>query len=142
MCKKEPACSSEKQRLLVQHYHPYYSTCSLKTRPSHLIRLLLCTLALAVCLGATETSATSHSGDLCVEDNSNGEESFCTIQSSTMAGDGERERTFIMIKPDGVHRGLVGEIVKRFEQKGFHLVAMKFMWVSQLSVHETKINPD
>merc|ERR1711877_78702 len=37
------------------------------------------------------------------------------------------ERTFIMIKPDGVQRGLVGEIIKRFEQKGFQLVALKFM---------------
>eukprot|EP00543_Licmophora_paradoxa_P011209 CAMPEP_0202458248 /NCGR_PEP_ID=MMETSP1360-20130828/23367_1 /ASSEMBLY_ACC=CAM_ASM_000848 /TAXON_ID=515479 /ORGANISM="Licmophora paradoxa, Strain CCMP2313" /LENGTH=148 /DNA_ID=CAMNT_0049078699 /DNA_START=55 /DNA_END=501 /DNA_ORIENTATION=+ len=35
------------------------------------------------------------------------------------------ERTYIMIKPDGVQRGLVGEIVKRFEQKGYKLVAMK-----------------
>ncbi|RWS02451.1 Nucleoside diphosphate kinase A 1-like protein [Dinothrombium tinctorium] len=32
-----------------------------------------------------------------------------------------------MIKPDGVHRGLVGDIIKRFEQKGFKLVALKFM---------------
>ena len=39
------------------------------------------------------------------------------------------ERSFIMVKPDGVQRGLVGEIVKRFEQKGFKLVAMKFMKV-------------
>ena len=31
-----------------------------------------------------------------------------------------------MVKPDGVQRGLVGEIVKRFEQKGFKLVALKF----------------
>merc|ERR1712122_114833 len=37
------------------------------------------------------------------------------------------ERTFIMIKPDGVQRGLVGTIIQRFEQKGFKLVAMKFM---------------
>lgn len=37
------------------------------------------------------------------------------------------ERTFIMIKPDGVHRALVGDIIKRFEQKGFKLVAMKFL---------------
>merc|ERR1711990_609386 len=37
------------------------------------------------------------------------------------------ERTFIMLKPDAVHRGLVGDIIKRFEQKGFKLVAMKFM---------------
>ncbi|XP_065197478.1 nucleoside diphosphate kinase B-like [Sycon ciliatum] len=36
------------------------------------------------------------------------------------------ERTFIMIKPDGVQRGLIGEILGRFERKGFKLVAMKF----------------
>ena len=35
-----------------------------------------------------------------------------------------------MVKPDGVQRGLVGKIIKRFEAKGFKLVAMKFMWVS------------
>ena len=39
------------------------------------------------------------------------------------------ERTFIMIKPDGVQRGLVGEIISRFEKKGFKLVAMKVMQV-------------
>ncbi|MEA5037772.1 Nucleoside diphosphate kinase [bioreactor metagenome] len=36
------------------------------------------------------------------------------------------ERTFVMIKPDGVQRGLVGEILSRFENKGFKLVAAKF----------------
>lgn len=41
------------------------------------------------------------------------------------------ERTFIMIKPDGVKRGLVAEIVKRFEQRGYKLVAMKMMQVSK-----------
>ncbi|XP_011363404.1 nucleoside diphosphate kinase A [Pteropus vampyrus] len=41
------------------------------------------------------------------------------------------ERTFIAIKPDGVQRQLVGEIIKRFEQKGFRLVAMKFMQASE-----------
>jgi len=35
------------------------------------------------------------------------------------------ERTYIMIKPDGVQRGLCGEIIKRFEAKGLKLVAMK-----------------
>lgn len=35
------------------------------------------------------------------------------------------ERTYIMIKPDGVQRGLIGNIIVRFEQKGFKLVAMK-----------------
>ena len=39
------------------------------------------------------------------------------------------ERSFIMVKPDGVQRGLIGEIVKRFEQRGFKLVAMKFLKV-------------
>ncbi|XP_054026882.1 nucleoside diphosphate kinase [Dryobates pubescens] len=41
------------------------------------------------------------------------------------------ERTFIAIKPDGVQRGLVGDIIKRFEQKGFRLVAMKFLHASE-----------
>ncbi len=41
------------------------------------------------------------------------------------------ERTFIMIKPDGVQRNLVGEIVSRFETKGFTLVGMKLMQVSR-----------
>ena len=41
------------------------------------------------------------------------------------------ERTFLAIKPDGVQRGLVGEIVRRFETKGFTLVGMKFMKVSR-----------
>merc|ERR1712166_508734 len=36
-----------------------------------------------------------------------------------------KERTFIMLKPDAVQRGIVGEIVTRFEEKGFKLVAMK-----------------
>lgn len=44
-----------------------------------------------------------------------------------------KERTFIMIKPDGVHRGLVGKIMQRFEEKGFKLVALKFTRVSFLN---------
>jgi nucleoside-diphosphate kinase len=35
------------------------------------------------------------------------------------------ERTFLAIKPDGVQRGLVGEIIGRFERKGFKLVGLK-----------------
>ncbi|NSL52296.1 nucleoside-diphosphate kinase [Calidifontibacillus erzurumensis] len=41
------------------------------------------------------------------------------------------ERTFIMVKPDGVQRNLVGEIVSRFEKKGFKLVGAKLMTVSK-----------
>ncbi|XP_075229998.1 nucleoside diphosphate kinase [Lycorma delicatula] len=49
--------------------------------------------------------------------------------SSAMAAN--KERTFLMVKPDGVQRGLVGKIIKRFENKGFKLVAMKFTWPSE-----------
>lgn len=35
------------------------------------------------------------------------------------------ERTYIMIKPDGVQRNLVGEIIARFEKKGYKLAALK-----------------
>ncbi len=41
------------------------------------------------------------------------------------------ERTFIAIKPDGVQRGLVSEIIGRFERKGFTLAGMKLMMVSR-----------
>jgi nucleoside-diphosphate kinase len=41
------------------------------------------------------------------------------------------ERTFIAIKPDGVQRGLVGQIITRFERKGFKLVGLKLMKVSR-----------
>ena len=41
------------------------------------------------------------------------------------------ERTFIMIKPDGVQRNLVGEIIRRFEAKGFTLVGLKMLAVSR-----------
>lgn len=37
------------------------------------------------------------------------------------------EKTYLMVKPDGVQRGLVGEIVSRFEKKGLKLVAAKLM---------------
>jgi nucleoside-diphosphate kinase len=41
------------------------------------------------------------------------------------------DKTFIMVKPDGVQRGLIAPIVQRFEQKGFKLLAMKFVKPSQ-----------
>ncbi|TVP68828.1 MAG: nucleoside-diphosphate kinase [Leptolyngbya sp. LCM1.Bin17] len=41
------------------------------------------------------------------------------------------ERTFLMIKPDGVQRGLVSDIIGRFETKGFTLVGMKLTSVSR-----------
>ena len=40
----------------------------------------------------------------------------------------ETERTYIMLKPDAVRRGLVGEIIGRIEKKGFKIVDMKMFY--------------
>lgn len=54
------------------------------------------------------------------------------------------ERTLIIIKPDAVQRHLAGEIITRFEKKGFKLVAARFMKISEqlarthYAVHEDK----
>lgn len=40
------------------------------------------------------------------------------------------ERTLILLKPDAVQRGLVGQVLSRFEQKGLKIVAMKLMQIS------------
>merc|ERR1711956_140902 len=81
--------------------------------------LLSLTLVLSIALAASQTLPcdTSQESNPKTLDN-----------NSKMAGN--RERTFIMLKPDAVQRGLVGEIIKRFEQKGFKLVAMKMMHAS------------
>ncbi len=41
------------------------------------------------------------------------------------------ERTLVLVKPDGVQRGLIGEVIARLERRGLRLVAAKFMQVSQ-----------
>lgn len=40
------------------------------------------------------------------------------------------EQTFLMIKPDGVQRGLIGKIITRLEQKGYRLAAMKMLQIT------------
>ena len=40
------------------------------------------------------------------------------------------ERTLVLVKPDGVQRGLIGEVISRLEHRGLRLVAAKFMAVS------------
>jgi len=55
----------------------------------------------------------------------------CDSPSTPSKMSANQERTFIMLKPDAVHRGLVGEIIKRFEAKGFKLVAMKMKHASE-----------
>jgi nucleoside-diphosphate kinase len=41
------------------------------------------------------------------------------------------ERTLVLVKPDGVQRRLVGEVITRFERRGLHLVALKLMRVDR-----------
>jgi nucleoside-diphosphate kinase len=41
------------------------------------------------------------------------------------------ERTFVMVKPDGVQRGLVGEVISRLEDRGLKLVGAKFMQIDE-----------
>ena len=81
--------------------------------------LLSLTLVLSIALAASQTLPCDSS-----------QESNPKTLDNTSKMAGNRERTFIMLKPDAVQRGLVGEIIKRFEQKGFKLVAMKMMHAS------------
>mmetsp|Transcript_7530 Transcript_7530/g.46295 ORF Transcript_7530/g.46295 Transcript_7530/m.46295 type:complete len:149 (-) Transcript_7530:27-473(-) len=46
------------------------------------------------------------------------------------------ERTYVMIKPDGVQRGLVGKIIQRFEEKGYFLKALKMKMVEKSLAEE------
>ena len=54
------------------------------------------------------------------------------------------ERTFVMVKPDGVQRGLIGEILGRLERRGLKVVGLKLLQVSDelarrhYAVHEGK----
>lgn len=46
----------------------------------------------------------------------------------------KREKTFVMIKPDGVMRGLVGTIISKFEHRGLKIVAMKMIQPTETQV--------
>jgi len=54
------------------------------------------------------------------------------------------EKTFVMVKPDGTQRGLIGEVIARLERRGLKMTAAKFMQVSQelaethYGIHEGK----
>ncbi|MEM3396021.1 MAG: nucleoside-diphosphate kinase [Thermoplasmata archaeon] len=41
------------------------------------------------------------------------------------------ERTFVMLKPDAVQRGVCGEIIARFERRGLKIVGMKMLWIKR-----------
>lgn len=54
------------------------------------------------------------------------------------------ERTLILVKPDGVQRGLIGQVISRFENRGLKLIGMKFIQMSEelakrhYAIHEGK----
>ncbi|XP_058510372.1 nucleoside diphosphate kinase, mitochondrial [Solea solea] len=54
-----------------------------------------------------------------------------TGHRSTSSSPDIRERTLIAVKPDGVQRRLVGKVIQRFEQRGFKLVGLKMLQVSE-----------
>jgi len=53
-----------------------------------------------------------------------------------MKFDGIYEKTIIIVKPDGVQRGLIGEVVKRLETKGLKIVGLKMMYLSEEKLRE------
>ncbi len=46
------------------------------------------------------------------------------------------ERSLVLLKPDAIQRGLVGEVTRRFEQKGLRLIGMKMMRLDEAIIHE------
>ncbi|XP_077558213.1 uncharacterized protein LOC144173830 [Haemaphysalis longicornis] len=56
---------------------------------------------------------------------------YASMSSSVQAF---RERTFIIVNPDGVQRGLIGKIISRFEKNGFKLVAMKLIQANEATL--------
>jgi nucleoside-diphosphate kinase len=46
------------------------------------------------------------------------------------------DRTFVLVKPDGIQRGLAGEVISRFERKGLKLVAARFLQATEAQVTE------
>jgi len=41
------------------------------------------------------------------------------------------ERTLLLVKPDGVQRGLVGEVLSRLEKRGLRLIGLKMLWMDR-----------
>ena len=52
------------------------------------------------------------------------------------------ERTLVLVKPDGVQRGLIGEIVARFERKGLKVVGLRMLTVPQEMAERHYAVPD
>jgi nucleoside-diphosphate kinase len=52
-----------------------------------------------------------------------------------MAVHPKEERTYVMIKPDGVRKGLIGEVIRRFEQRDLKIVALEMFTPTRDQVH-------
>jgi len=46
------------------------------------------------------------------------------------------EKTLVLVKPDGVRRGLIGEVISRFERKGLRIRALKMLWMTREQAEE------
>lgn len=47
-----------------------------------------------------------------------------------------KERTLLLIKPDSVHRGIMGQIISKYEAKGFNIAALKLIWMKKEQAEE------
>lgn len=46
------------------------------------------------------------------------------------------QKTLVLVKPDGVRRGLIGEVIRRFERKGLKIRALKMLWMTREQAEE------
>jgi len=46
------------------------------------------------------------------------------------------EKTLVLVKPDGVQRGLIGRIISRFEDAGLKIVGLKMVWINKEFAHK------
>ncbi|EMS68802.1 Nucleoside diphosphate kinase 2, chloroplastic [Triticum urartu] len=79
----------------------------------------------AMALAARSASVAASRIGVCVTSRSSAASSLLIQKCACFLVASEVEQTYIMIKPDGVQRGLVGEIISRFEKKGFLLKGLK-----------------
>jgi len=109
-------------------------------RTSTLSLLCLLSFAALIFCGINSTFSSCDSVSANVAASENGDVSICSQDTKTIPFTGEagtkNERTFIALKPDAVQRGLIGEIIKRFEGKGYKLVAMKMEQVTEKKAKE------
>ena len=54
----------------------------------------------------------------------------------------KEEKTVVLVKPDGVKRGLIGEVIKRFESRGLKVIALKMLMASSEHAHSHYPNTD